>query len=71
MQAMSPRDAAQRLDQELMAEPPGLMENQRKVIHRLVAIPCWQLRYWGDPGVIASRLARHLEGVSTGVSECC
>jgi len=71
MQAMSPRDAAQRLDQELMAESPGLMENQRKVIHRLVAIPCWQLRYWGDPGVIASRLARHLEGVSTGVSECC
>jgi hypothetical protein len=70
MQAMSPREAAQRLDQELMAEPPELMENQRKVIHRLVVIPCWQLQYWGDPGLIAPRLARHLEGVSPGVPEC-
>jgi len=71
LRAMSPQDAAQHLDQELMAEPPGLIENQRKVIHRLVAIPCWQLQYWGDPGVIAPRLARHLEGVSQRVSECC
>jgi hypothetical protein len=71
LQSMSPRDAARRLDQELMAEPPGLMENQRKVIQRLVAIPCWQLQYWGNPGVIVPQLARHLEGVSRGVSECC
>jgi hypothetical protein len=71
LQPMSPREAAQRLDQELMAEPPELMENQRKVIQRLVAIPCWQLQYWGDPGVIAPQLAHHLEGVSQGVSECC
>jgi hypothetical protein len=71
LQPMSPREAAQRLDQELMAEPPELMENQRRVIQRLVAVPCWQLQYWGDPGVIAPQLARHLEGVSQGVSECC
>jgi hypothetical protein len=70
LQAMSPRDAAQRLDQELMAETPALMENQRKIIDRLVAITCWQLQYWGDPRVIAPRLARHLEEISQGVSEC-
>lgn len=70
IQPLSPREAAQRLDRELMAEPPELMEKQRRVIQRLVAIPCWQLQYWGDPGVIAPRLARYLEGVSQGVSEC-
>jgi hypothetical protein len=70
LQAISPPDAAQRLDQELMAEPPRLMENQRKVIDRLVAMPCWQLQYWGDPGVIAPRLARHLEEVSQGAANC-
>ncbi|HEY1657400.1 MAG TPA: hypothetical protein VGG14_03580 [Candidatus Sulfotelmatobacter sp.] len=71
LQAISPQDAAQRLDRELMAEPPALMENQRKVIQRLVAIPCWQLQYWGDPGVIALKLARHLEEVSQGVVSTC
>ena len=70
LQAISPPDAAQRLDQELMVEPPALMEIQRKVIDRLVVIPCWQLQYWGEPGVIAPRIARHLEEVSQGVADC-
>jgi hypothetical protein len=67
LQAISPQDAAQRLDRELMAEPAALEEKQRKVIQELVVMPCWQLQYWGDPGVIAPRLARHFEDVSQGV----
>jgi hypothetical protein len=67
---MCPQDAAQRLDQELMAEPPDLIEKQRRVIDRLVTIPCWQLQYGGDPGVIAPRLTRDLGRASDGVSEC-
>jgi len=70
LHAISPQEAAQRLDRELMVEPAALMENQRKVIDRLVVIPSWQLQYWGDPGVIAARLARHLEEVSLGVADC-
>jgi hypothetical protein len=70
LQAVFPQEAAQRLDRELMVEPPALMENQRKVIDQLVVMPCWQLRYWGEPGVIAPRLARHFEEVSQGVSNC-
>jgi hypothetical protein len=70
LQAVFPQEAAQRLDRELMVEPPALMENQRRVIERLVAMPCWQLQYWGEPGVIAPRLARHLEEVSQRVANC-
>jgi hypothetical protein len=70
LQARSPREAARRLDHELMAEPAALMENQRKVIDQLVAGPCRQLQYWGDPGVIAPQLGRYLEEVSQGVSKC-
>jgi hypothetical protein len=70
MTEISPLDAAQRLDQELMAEPPELVEKQRKVIGQLVEIPCWQLQYGGDPRVVAPELMRHLEGISDEVSEC-
>jgi hypothetical protein len=70
LQAVSQEDAARLLDQELMAEPPALVENQRRVIEHLVAMPCWQLQYWGEPGVIAPRLARYLEEVSQGAANC-
>jgi hypothetical protein len=70
MKEISPRDAAQRLDQELMAEPPELMEKQRKVIGQLVELPCWQLQYGGDPGLIAPRLMAHIDQISNGASEC-
>jgi hypothetical protein len=67
---ISPLDAAQRLDQELMAEPPELADRQRKVIGQLVEIPCWQLQYGGDPRVVAPKLMRYLEEISDEVSEC-
>jgi hypothetical protein len=70
LREMSEQDAARRLDQELMAEPAALLEKQRKVVERLVFIPCWQLQYGGDPGVIAPKLASHFERVSSGVSAC-
>jgi hypothetical protein len=69
MREISPLDAAQRLEQELMAEPPELIERQRKMIGQLVEIPCWQLQYGGDPRVIAPTLMRHLEGISGEVPQ--
>jgi hypothetical protein len=70
MTKMSPLDAAECIDQELMAEPPALVEQQRKVIDRLVAIPCWRLQYGGDPVATAGRLTRHLERIANGGFEC-
>jgi hypothetical protein len=70
IQTMSPLDAAQCLDRELMAEPPALVEKQREVIDRLVAMPYWQLQYGGDPVAVAGRLARHFDQVSKVVLEC-
>jgi hypothetical protein len=66
---MSPRDAAKHIDQELMAEPPALVEQQRKVIDRLITIPCWRLQYGGDPALVADRLRSHFEQVFDRVSE--
>ncbi len=67
---ISPLDAAERIDRELMAEPPVMVERQRNVIHRLTAIPCWQLQYGGDPVAVARRLARHFEEIPNRVSPC-
>jgi hypothetical protein len=67
---MSPLEAAERTDQELMAEPPALVELQRQVIDRLIAIPCWRLRYGGDPTTVTVELARHLERIPSHVSRC-
>ena len=63
-------EAAERIDKELMVELPELIEEQRKVIERLIALPCWRLQYGGDPGVIASQLLAHLERVPSGASQC-
>jgi len=70
LQKMSPQDAAQRLDQELMAEPLAMIEKQREVIDRLVATPCWSLQYGGDPIAVAGRLTRHFDQDSSEVPEC-
>ncbi|MGB7849100.1 MAG: hypothetical protein WBL63_26040 [Candidatus Acidiferrum sp.] len=69
MTKMSPADAAERIEQDLMAEPPALVEQQRQVINRLIAIPCWRLRYGGDPTVVAGKLKRHLERILSRVSQ--
>jgi hypothetical protein len=58
---MSSADAAERIDQELMAEPPALFKEQRKIIDRLIAIPCWNLRYGGHPAAVARKLTSHFE----------
>jgi hypothetical protein len=67
---MSPLEAASRIDQELMAEPTALVERQRTVIDRLIAIPCWRLQYGGDPVVVANRLTRYFEQVPSRVPVC-
>jgi hypothetical protein len=66
---MSQTEASERIDQELMAEPPALVEQQRHVIDRLVRIPCWRLRYGGDPSAVAVKLKRLLERIPSRVSQ--
>jgi hypothetical protein len=67
---MSPLDAAARIDQELMAEPPALVERQGTVVDRLIAIPCWRLQYGGDPVAVARKLTRHFEQAPGRVPVC-
>jgi hypothetical protein len=67
---MSSREAAELIDQELMAEPPASIEKQRDVIERLVTIPRWRLRYGGDPTAVSAKLKRFLERIPSRVSQC-
>lgn len=67
---MTSLEAAELIDQELMAEPPALAEQQRRVIKRLITIPCWRLRYGGDPSAVAVKLKRLLERIPSRVSKC-
>lgn len=51
-----------RIERELMAESPDGLCRQSETIQRLSAIPCYTLRYGGEPHIIAERLAvRFLE----------
>ena len=56
---MSPQEAADRIEQDLMAESPDPTQNQAKTIQALVELPCWRLRYGGSPQVVAERLSAH------------
>jgi hypothetical protein len=67
---LSPLDAAECIDQELMAEPAALVERQRKVIDRLIALPCLRLQYGGDPAAVTSELMRYLERIPSKVPLC-
>jgi len=54
---LSSVEAMSRLDKDLMAELPEAIARQSEVIARLVEIPCWLLRYGGEPLSIAQEIA--------------
>jgi len=58
---VSPVEAMNRLDRDLMAEFPEAVARQTETIAKLVEIPCWLLKYGGDPLRIAGRIADHFE----------
>jgi len=55
---MSPSEAAQRLEADLIAETREAAEAQRRTIRNLVKLPCWRLRYGESPQGVAEDLAR-------------
>jgi len=44
-----------------MAELPAAAAKQSEIIAKLVEIPCWLLRYGGEPLTIAGKIADHFE----------
>jgi hypothetical protein len=58
---MSSAEATNRLDGDLMEELPGAVAKQSEIIAKLVEIPCWLLRYGGEPLTIAGKIADHFE----------
>jgi hypothetical protein len=58
---VSPDEAVKRLDRDLMADLPEAVVRQTETIAKLVEIPCWLLKYGGEPLTIAQKIADHLE----------
>lgn len=55
------REAALRLEQDLIAELPEVVRRQAKIIARLVDLPSWHLQYDGPPRSVARQLMRQFE----------
>jgi hypothetical protein len=53
--------AAEFVQEGLMVELPEAIEKQSGTIAKLLELPCWLLRYGGQPQVVSSELARHFE----------
>jgi hypothetical protein len=58
---MSSVEAAARLEEDLVAEPPEAAAQQMEVIGQLAERPCRLLRYGGLPQGVAKQLAMHFE----------
>lgn len=59
---MSSAEAWTRLTQELMAELPEAAAKRAEILRRIVELPCWLLRYHGQPQKVAQQLSCHLAG---------
>jgi gluconate kinase len=60
MTPMDRGDARSRIEVDLMAEAPEAVEAQSETIEKLLALPCWHLKYGGRPQAIAENLTRHV-----------
>jgi DNA polymerase III delta prime subunit len=60
--SVPPAEAAVRLESGLMQEGPEEMQAQRLNIRKLAELPCWILRYCGEPHEVAQALAASLTG---------
>ncbi|MBZ5612883.1 MAG: hypothetical protein LAO23_02655 [Acidobacteriia bacterium] len=65
MKPISADEAAHRIENELMAESPEALERQAQTINRLSQLACYRLAYGGRPPVVAERLARHFEQLTS------
>jgi hypothetical protein len=61
---VSPDEAMKRLDRDLMADSPEAVVRQMETMTKLVEIPCWLLKYGGEPLTIARKIADHFK-------QCC
>ena len=58
---VSCNEAVKRLDRDLIADLPEAAVKQTKTITKLVEIPCWLLKYGGEPLTVARKIADHFE----------
>ncbi|HEY6339372.1 MAG TPA: hypothetical protein VIW68_12840 [Candidatus Sulfotelmatobacter sp.] len=55
---MRRNDARARIETDLMAEAPEAVQKQAGAIDQLLALPCWRLRYGGQPQAIAEQIVK-------------
>jgi hypothetical protein len=60
MSPISSTEALSRLNRELMAECPEAVARRTGTIKKIVELPCWLLRYGGQPHLVARQISRHL-----------
>ena len=56
------REAAQRLEEELVPELPDAASKRAATIARLVEVPSWRLRYGGRPQEVAQKIKECFDG---------
>jgi hypothetical protein len=61
--SISSSDVLNRLNRDLTAEPPEAEQKRSETIEKIAELPCWLLRYGGQPHLIAQQIDRHLAGV--------
>jgi hypothetical protein len=59
---MSSAEALIRLTRELTAESPEATAKRSQILKKIVELPCWLLRYGGQPQKVAQQLLSHLAG---------
>ena len=57
---MSSAEALSRLNGELMAESPEAAVRRTGTIKKIVELPCWLLRYGGQPQLVARQISEYL-----------
>jgi len=65
---MSAREAAARLEEDLVAELPDAAAMQTEVVGKLTQLPCHLLRYGGQPQDVAHELASYFDRVQSPVN---
>jgi hypothetical protein len=56
LSAMDPCEFRTRVEREMLAESPEAISRQSSVVDALNQIPCWRLRYGGQPQAVAEQI---------------
>jgi hypothetical protein len=62
---LSSEEATTRLETDLMAELPDAAAMQGEIVAKLAKLPCFLLRYGGEPHAVARELAAHFTRVNS------